>query len=69
MADAYVYLLDLPAGVNEMVTLCEDNDYTIYINGRLCDHKRREAYRHALAHIERDDFEKTDVQQIEADAH
>lgn len=69
MADTYVYLLDLPAGVNEMVTPCEDNDYTIYINGRLCDHKRREAYRHALTHIERDDFEKTDVQQIEADAH
>lgn len=62
----YVYLVDLP--VDEMVTPCADG-YTIYLNARLSYRGRVKAYLHALEHIERDDWSKTDVQKIEAEAH
>ena len=62
----YVYLVDLP--VDEMVAPCSDG-YTIYLNARLSYRGRVKAYLHALEHIERSDWEKTDVQKIEAEAH
>lgn len=46
----------------------EDADYTIYINRRLSDHKRLEAYSHAVRHCEKD-FERSNVQEVEAEAH
>lgn len=64
----YVYQIDLPYGVNEMVTPGSENDYTIYINSRLSDDAKKEALRHAIGHC-RYDFEREDVQEIEADAH
>jgi len=68
MADTYTYLLDLPDGVNEMVCPCLDG-FTIYINARLDHEHQQQAYRHALRHIERNDFEKEDVGAIEAENH
>ena len=53
----------------EFVTQNEDGSYTIFINARLGYLAQQDAYQHALKHIENDDFEKTDVQQIEAVAH
>ena len=51
-----------------MVTPCLAG-YTIYINDKLSPEGRREAYRHALHHIVNNDFEKTDVNKIEVEAH
>ena len=68
MDQIYVYFVKLPFRVNEMVTPCLEG-YTVYIDERLDEAHRLEAYRHALEHINHHDFERADVQQIEADAH
>ena len=52
-----------------MVIKNEDGSYTILINAKLSDQGRIEAYEHALRHIENDDFDKTNVQEIESAAH
>lgn len=68
MDDVYVYTIDLPKHVDEIVTPCIGG-YTVYLSSRLDEKHRLEAYRHAVGHIEDGDFEKADVQQIEADQH
>lgn len=68
MDNIYVYLIDLPDRVDEMVTPCADG-YTVYLNARLSYARRVQAYHHALRHIERNDWNKSSVQDIENDAH
>jgi hypothetical protein len=48
-----------------------DGSYTILINAKMSSERQKEAYLHALDHIENHDFEKDylSVQQIEAEAH
>lgn len=68
--DVYVYEIDLPMSVHEMVTPdTADDGYTVYINRRLSDNKKFEAYHHALRHCISCDFERADVQQVEVSAH
>ena len=64
----YSYLIDLPQGVHEMVTPCMDG-FTIYIDAGLSYEQRMKAYRHAMWHILHDDFSRSDVQEIETEAH
>jgi hypothetical protein len=64
--DIFVYLVDLPDGIHEMVTPCCDG-YTVYIDLKLNDKQRRKEYLHALDHIRRNDFEKENVQIIESE--
>ena len=52
-----------------MVIQNEDGSYTILINAKLSDAGRIEAYQHAVKHILADDFYKSDVQEIESNAH
>ena len=66
--DVHVYVINLPDGINEMITPCSDG-YTIYIDDKLSPEGRRRAYAHALYHINHHDFEKEDVNQIEIEAH
>ena len=67
--DIYVYIVDLPNTINEIVTPC-NSEFTIYINARLGYKGRIKAYNHAMEHIEHNDFEsEEDVQIIEARAH
>ena len=68
MDDIFVYIVDLPLTVAEMVAPCAGG-YTIYLNAKLTQEDRVRAYRHALRHVERNDWDKTDVQQIEYEAH
>lgn len=65
--DIFVYITDMP--VNEAICPCGAFGYSIYINARLSQERQREAYFHALRHIERGDWEKADVQLIEKEAH
>lgn len=67
--DVNVVLLDFPNRGNEMVVQNEDGSYTILINARLSHEGQLKAYNHALKHIHDNDFEKSDVQSIEAAAH
>lgn len=69
MDDVFVYLTDLPDGIREMVVPCGDGNYTVYLSAKLDNIHRQRAYEHALKHIRDNDFQKTDVQQIEAAAH
>ena len=65
----FVYIVDLPESIPEMVVPCEDG-YCVYLNARLSYQRQLEAYLHAVnGHIKNNDFEKTDVQQIEMEAH
>jgi hypothetical protein len=68
MEDIYVYLVQLPDGVKEMVAPCS-NGYTVYIDARLDEAQRLKEYYHALRHIKDDDHSKEDVQEIEHAAH
>ena len=66
--DVFVYFNPLPDGVNEMIAPC-DGGYTVLIDPRQSHDGVERSYRHALKHINNDDFEREEVQQIEADAH
>lgn len=68
MVDVFVYIVDLPDQVDEMVTPCLDG-YTVYLNARLSYSGRVRAYHHAIRHIERNDFERANVQEIEMETH
>lgn len=65
-----VQVLDLKTTCgSELVTPNEDGSYTVLINARMSYETQRKALLHALKHILNDDFEKENVQQIEAAAH
>ena len=66
MDDVFVYVVDLPTGVSEAVMKCADG-YTIYLSARLDAEAQRKCYDHAMRHIMRDDWSKTDVQEIETE--
>lgn len=68
MDDIFVYTVKMPPKIKEFVTPCLDG-YTVYIDDSLSDEEKREAYNHAMKHIERNDFENTDIQEIEYEAH
>ena len=68
MDDVFVYIVDLPENIAEMVVPCVGG-YTVYLDAKLSYTGKLEAYHHALKHIDRNDFEKENVQKIEAEAH
>lgn len=68
MDDIFVYVVTLPEGVSEGVLKCADG-YTVYISDRLDQEHRIRAYNHAMWHIKNDDWNKSNVQEIEAEAH
>ena len=69
MDDVYVYYVDLPPGVHEMVAPGSGSDYTIYLDSKDERTNRIKHFAHALRHITNRDFEKEDVQEIEVHAH
>ena len=71
MANIFVYLIDLPEGINEMVASGIDS-FTVYIDRKLSNEKRLEAYNHALKHINMGHFDidcDLDVNEMECEAH
>ena len=69
MDDIYVYIVDLKSSVPEIVTQNPDGSYTVILNARYSYERQMESYRHACRHIERCDFERMEVQEIEKDCH
>lgn len=64
----YVRLVDLPPKVKGMVV--KDGDFfTILLNSKLSREQNMQTFLHEKKHIERGDFEKYDVDQIELEAH
>ena len=66
MDNVFVYYVPLPEGIDEAVMPCFDG-YTIYIDSRQSSAGMVRAYKHALEHIENNDFEKFNVNEIEND--
>lgn len=67
--DIFVRYLDMDVNVSEHIIQNPDGSYTIFLNSRLSWEHLQEAYEHAISHIENCDFEKTDAQKIEYEAH
>lgn len=66
--NVYVYMVDLPNGIHEMVTPCPDG-YTVYLDSSDCHEDRLRHYAHALCHIDGNDHKEGDVQVIESKLH
>lgn len=64
-----VVLLDDTNGVPGSVWKNPDDSYTIFIDTKLNDIEQRKVFLHEMKHIQENDFEKYDVQEIETDAH
>ena len=69
MEDINVQLLDMDTMIPEHLIKNDDDSYTIFLNARLSRDSQLKSYYHALRHIKEDDFEKEDIQKIEARAH
>lgn len=69
MDNIYTYIVNLPPKFKEVVLPCADG-YTVYIASWLDRSGRIRAFKHALYHIERNDFYSTEgVQDIETRVH
>lgn len=68
MDDIFIYLTDLPSRVHDIVVPCADG-YTVYLEIKDSMQRRMKAFEHAVGHIRELDFEKTDVNIIEMEAH
>lgn len=69
MHDINVVLMDNPFGIKGSVNKNDDGSYTVIINSKLNAEQQREVYLHEVEHIENGDFDKSDVDIIEHDAH
>lgn len=66
-ADYFIRLVSLPHGVHGCVSPNEDGTYNVYINDRDSCVRQKQAAEHEIKkHIERGDFAKSDVREIEA---
>ena len=68
MDNIFIYTVRLPDKIYEMVAPCADG-YTIWLDDRLDDEHRAKYLLHAMHHIDNGDFDRDNVQEIEADAH
>jgi len=64
-----VVYLNMEFGIHEQVSHNHDGSYTIFLNSRDSRAMNILSYQHALKHILKMDFEKDDIQQIEAENH
>ena len=65
-----VVLLEMENGIHEQVTKNHDNGFTVFLNSRDSYEMRRQSYVHAVEeHIQNNDHEKHDIQEIEVAAH
>lgn len=59
------HIIDLDPKIEEQIVLNNDGSYSIFINARLNRERQLAAYRHALSHILKRDFRKSDADDIE----
>lgn len=60
---------NLPTSIPAYVVKNNDMSYTIVLNSRLTHERNIISYQHEIYHIQENDFEKNDVQEIETNAH
>lgn len=68
--DVFVEIIDLGSStIPETIVKNDDGSYTVFINARFSFEHQQESIQHALRHLEHNDFDKDNVQQIEFEAH
>lgn len=70
--DVTVHLINFPSGTRAREAVCrnEDGTFSVFIDARLSQEGAIRAYRHALGHILRGDFDRRgNATAIEAAAH
>ena len=70
MIDVAVRLISFPSGkVHEAVTENEDGTFTVFLDKNMTQEYQQKRFLHAIRHLNGKDFEKENVQEIEAEAH
>ena len=64
-----VVVIDMDPGIPEQITLNSDGSYTLFLNSRASHDTQIHCFYHAADHIRHNDWEKSDVQEIEFAAH
>lgn len=67
--DINTQIIDMDVLVGEQVIKNNDDSYTILLNARMSHERQLECYRHALLHINNNDFEMGNADRIEYIAH
>ena len=62
-------LIDMPTDIKGHTVKNEDGSYSIFLNSRMASNQIELTFQHEVSHIESEDFEKEQVQRIEAYAH
>lgn len=65
----FIYCIDLPPHIHEMVVPGMENDFTIYLDIKQDQNQRIKSFIHAMKHIDRGDFDEDNVQTIEINNH
>jgi hypothetical protein len=68
IGNAFIYPIDMKGTARAMIRPCVEG-YTIYVDINLPQEEQIAAALHELSHISRNDFEKENVQEIEAESH
>ena len=69
MNDISVVLMDVDTMVGESIFKNEDDSYTVLLNSRWSAEEQRRCFEHALSHIQHNDWEKTNADEIERERH
>ena len=64
-----VVLLNMENGIHEQVTKNRDGSFTVFLNLKDSFETQKQSYKHAMGHVQNDDFQKSNVQDIEFQAH
>nr|DAK67739.1 MAG TPA: hypothetical protein [Caudoviricetes sp.] len=68
--DDHVELIAFPSGkVHEAVTLNEDGSATIFLDKNATKESQMKRFMHVIKHLDGFDFDKSNVQEIEINAH
>lgn len=70
MNEVTTRLINLPTTIRAFTARDTEGDFNIYLNARMNDIQRMEAYQHEMRHIINDDFYKNgSIDAIEAHLH
>lgn len=70
MIDCNVVFIKFPSPkIHEAVTENEDGSITVFLDKNATRESQRKRFLHVMRHLEGNDFQKDDVQKIEAETH
>ena len=69
MYDFNIVLIDMDIVVGETICKNADDSFTVFLNSRWSVEEQKRCFCHALDHVRHHDWERFDVNEIEARAH